>query len=163
MTANVEFDPGDWPSVDLWRAASSREQDSEVVFLPENKSGLEVGVYGAEIADLVDALNDSGMHASLAHGLEEQRLRERKGHGEVSIIMSAAASAPWDLMRREISRLFGSDQLQVFVKGRNKDGVVSKVRIRGRGEDVAEALGRLEESFKHPAVTTKQPERPWGP
>jgi hypothetical protein len=163
MTANVEFDPDDWPSVDLWGAASSREQDSQVVFLPENKSGLEVGVYGAEIADLVEALNDSGVHASPAHGPEAQRWRERKGHGEVSIIMSASASVRWDLMSREISRLFGSDQLQVFIKGRNKDGVVSKVRLRGRGEDVAEALDQVKKSIEHPAATTKQQVRPWGP
>lgn len=149
MTANVQLNPDDWPSAEVWRTASRREQDSDVVFLPENNRDLEVGVYGGEITELVQELQASGVNASFSHDPEAQRRRERKGHGEISIIMSAGPTAPWEAIRQVLSRLFSSDQLQVFIKSRSPDGVQNKVRMRGRGNDVAEAMSQLSESFDH--------------
>ena len=150
MTANVELNPSDWPSADLWRTAAGREQDSDVVILPENNKDLETGVYGGELVDLLEELRTSGMKVSFAHDPDAQQWRERKGHGEVSIILSVAETAPWDDIKDVVSRLFPADQLQVFIKSRSKDGLKAKVRLRGRGKDVAEALGQLPASWSGP-------------
>ena len=162
MSAKIEFNPGDWPSADVWRTASRREKDSDVVILPENKIDLDLGLYGSELDDLVKELKASGIKANFAHEPEAQRWRERKGHGEVSIIISAAAETPWDRVGLAVSKLFPSEQLQVFIQSRNKDGVPAKVRMRGRGEDVADALGELKESLKDPPKPASDPGSTWG-
>jgi hypothetical protein len=162
MSANVEFNPADWPSADVWRTASRREQDSDFVFLAENKSDLEIGEYGAELDELVKELKASGVNANFAHEPEARRWHERKGHGEVSIIISAVGETDWDSMKLTISKLFPSDQLQVFIKSRNKDGLQAKVRMRGRGADVAEALSQVQESLQQQTRPAPGPETTWG-
>lgn len=162
MSAIIEFNPGDWPSADVWRTASDRETDSDVVILPENKTDLDIGLYGSELDDLVKELKASGIKANFAHEPEAQRWRERKGHGEVSIIISAAAETPWDPIGLAISKLFPSDQLQVFIRSRHKDGAQAKVRMRGRGTDVADALGEVKESLQDPHKPASDPGRTWG-